>query len=102
MCLALDGRTRTRLASKGMCDPEEHLGSLYWLVTRTEDFKIANMEQDMVTWQCQIKVSLPAPKRRKIHAHEWQSSELPSFPILVNKKALDKHVMLQIFEKKEG
>ena len=103
MSLALDGRTRTRIATKGMCDDpdDDHWGSLYWLVTRTEEAKLANLEQDMVTWQQQIKVTLPAPKRRKTEVLEWEASELPAFPILVNKKALAKHTLLQVFHNKK-
>ena len=29
---------------------------------------------------------------------EWESSELPSFPLLVNKAPVEKHIRLQVFQ----
>ena len=102
--LALDGRGRTKMAIKDMADSEEHSGSLYWLVTRVEDMKLANLEQEMITWKQQIHVDLPArgpgSKKRKTETMEWAAAELPSLPILVNKQALQKHTLLQVHLKK--
>ena len=39
-------------------------------------------------------MNLPAPKKRKTEVTEWEPSELPSFPILLNKKAIVKHTRL--------
>ena len=79
------------LASKNMVDLEEHRGSLYWVVTRTSVAKDANLDVDMITWTQKIEMSLPAPKRRKTESCVWNCSELPSFPVLVNRKALKTH-----------
>ena len=93
--LALDGRSRNMLASKDLVDLEEHRGSLYWVVTRTSDAKAVNMEVEMIQCSQSIQMTLPAPKKRKtVPQQYWSSSELPSFPILVNKKVLEKHTQL--------
>ena len=103
--LALDGRSRNMLASKDMVDLEEHRGSLYWMVTRTSDVKEANLDVEMVKWEQSIQMTLPALKKRKAVSCEWSSSELPCFPILVNKEPLTKHTQLFCYlckdEKKE-
>ena len=97
--LALDGRSRNLLAWKGTCsNQEEQKGNLYWVVTRTSVAKEANLEFDNCSFQNQIKVTLPAAKKRKIHASEWDSAELPSLPVLVNKKAITKHTRLMVFQ----
>ena len=103
LTLALDGRSRNLMAAKGALDPEEHRGSLYWLVTRTSKLQDVNLEIDNVSWEQEIKVSLPGPKRRKTETLTWTSSELPTFPLLVNKKAIKKHTQLCVFlaEKKK-
>ena len=43
-----------------------------------------------------IKVSLPALKKRNTYVINWEPSELPSFPILVNNKAIKKHNKLGV------
>ena len=95
--LALDGRMRNVIAGKGVLDTEEHAGSLFWCVTRTSDMTRVNLDLDQVTWDMQIKMSVPAPKRRKVDPNEWTSSELPVIPILVNKKKIGKHTRLCMF-----
>ena len=97
MTLALDGRCRNVIASPGLRDPEEHTGSLYWVVTRTSDTKLVNLEPENVTWQQQIKLNLPGAKRRKVDPVDWSASQLPAFPVLVNKKAISKNTMLCVF-----
>ena len=105
LSLALDGRGRTMIASAGAVDPAEHTGSLFWLVMRTTNQEQANLELENMAWQQQITVNLPVPvsKRRKVEPIAWAPSELPSLPILVNKKAIEKHVRLAMFmpEKKK-
>ena len=100
---ALDGRSRNMLAAKGSLDQEEHTGALYWLVSRTPDNTEVNMDMEMATWNQKIEVNLPVPKKRKAQVLEWNSAELPSYPILVNKKAIKKHTKLCVFliEKKK-
>ena len=49
---------------------------------------------------------LPTKKKQKTSV-EWGSSELPSIPVLVNKKAISKHTKLAVFlkepaKKKDG
>ena len=59
------------------------------------------MELDNITWSQNIKMSLPAPKTRKTGVIEWKSSGLPSFPILVNKQAIQKHTKLCVYLPKQ-
>ena len=93
------------IASAGAVNPAEHIGSLSRLVMRTTTQEQANLELENMTWQQQITVNLPVPvsKRRKVEPIAWAPSELPSLPILVNKKAIEKHVRLAMFmpEKKK-
>ena len=100
LCLALDGRSRTQIAKKGSIDDKEHIGSLYWLVHRTSTTSEANMVVESINWEQKVTLTLPTNKRRKISV-EWDASELPSIPILMNKKAIAKHTQLRIFHKKK-
>ena len=99
--LALDGRSRSLIARSGVVDKEEHHGSLFWVITRTSETKEANLDLDNITWSHNIKMSLPAPKKRKAEVIEWEPSELPSFPILVNKKAIQKKTKLCVYMPKQ-
>jgi hypothetical protein len=99
--LALDGRGKTQMAGKGALDSEEHHGSFYWMVTRTSNITEANMSLENVTFEHQMKVSLPAPKRRQVNTVQWEYSELPTLPILVNKKAIKKHTKLLVFQEEK-
>ena len=86
------------MASKGSLDKDEHTGSLYWVVTRTSNTKEVNLDLELATWEQHIKVNLPAPaKKRKMEVIDWESSQLPSYPCLVNKKAIAKHTKLCVF-----
>jgi hypothetical protein len=97
LCLAMDGRCRNMIASKDSVDPEEHTGSLYWIVTRTSDPQEVNLELEIFTWEQQIKVNLPGSKKRKVDPVQWLPSQCPSFPVLINKKAIQKHTKLCMF-----
>ena len=98
LVLALDGRSRNLMASKGSLDKDEHAGSLYWVVTKTSNTKEVNLDLELATWEQHIKVNLPAPaKKRKMEVIDWEFSQLPSYPCLVNKKAIAKHTKLCVF-----
>ena len=88
---------------KGSIDPEEHLGSFFWPVGRTSKDKEANMQMQNVSFEGSYKVALPGPKRRKVSFVNWHSTEMPSLPILVNSKPLNKNTKLLVFlqEKKD-
>ena len=75
-------------------DKEAQHGSLFWVITRTRETKDVNLELDNITWSQNIKMNTHAPKKRKTEVIEWEPSELPSFPILLNKKAIEKHTRL--------
>ena len=100
LTMALDGRCRSQLASKDMIDPEEHTGSLYWAISRTQDLKKANLEPELFKFQMDLKVSCAGPVAKKLKSQSavsWDPSELPSFPVLVNKKAILKSTMLCVY-----
>jgi hypothetical protein len=99
--LALDGRSRSLIARSGVVDNEEHHGSLFWVITRTSETKEVNLDLDNSTWSHNIKMNLPAPKKRKAEVIEWEPSELPSFPILVSKKAIQKKTKLCVYMPKQ-
>ena len=60
-----------------------------------------NLQLDNITWSQSIKMNLPAPKKRKTEVIQWEPSELPSFPILVNKKAIQKKTKLCVYMPKQ-
>ena len=97
--LALDGRGNKTIAHKGVLDDEDHTGSLYWIVTRTDEKKSCNMSYKSVSWEQQIKIDMPAPgnKKRKVSV-DWATSELPMIPILVNLQKIPKQTQLCVFQ----
>ena len=96
--LALDGRGKVLLAPAGATDSESHLGSLFWSVRRSTRASKANIVFDSVTLETTIKMSLPAPKKRKVATASWTTSEMPTIPVLVNKAKILKHVQLVVFQ----
>ena len=55
-----------------------------------------------MNWEQSINVKLPGPavKLLKLQtSHEWDGTELPSFPVLVNKKKVEKHTLLCVYHK---
>ena len=96
--LALDGRGKTKIAPKGELDSEEHKGSLFWVVGRTSQAADANLVLENISFETQIKMSLPAPKRRKTETSSWDSSMMPSVPILVNKTKIKNNIQLLVFQ----
>ena len=68
---------------------------MYWIVRRTSQPKEANLETEQVTWEHKVKMHLP--KKRKVEAIEWEPVELPSFPVLVNKKPIKKFTELLVY-----
>ena len=95
--MALDGRGRNLMAPKGLCDTDEHAGSFFWMVTRTSKVSEANMILENATFEQTLKVTLPAPKRRKTTNLIWEREEMPSVPILVNKAKIEKDKQLLTF-----
>ena len=86
------------MAKEGVLDEQEHTGSLFWLVTRTSEAPAANLSLEPVAWEHKVALTLPAKKKQKVTS-EWDSSELPSIPLLVNKKALKAHQQLFVYQK---
>ena len=50
------------------------------------------MYLDNVAWSQIFKVSVPVPEKRKTEVLVSESSDLPSFPVLANKRAIKKHI----------
>ena len=61
------------------------------------------MEMQNVSFESSYKVALPGPKRRKVSNVHWGPNQMPSLPIMVNKKALKTSTKLLVFlpEKKK-
>ena len=104
--MGLDGRCRTKMASKGALDDVAHLGSLYWLVERSTDKTVCNLEYQNATWEMQNTITLPnhagpggpAKKRKAEKVVSWSQSELPMVPLLVNIEPVPKHTKLCVFQ----
>ena len=95
--LALDGRSKNLIANKEVLDDDEHLGSLFWLVGKTSSSSDANLSLETATFEHQIKVHLPGPKRRKSETSKWDPPEMPGVPILTNMKTIHKHTKLLVY-----
>ena len=91
--LALDGRARASIAAQDLVDSQEHKGSLFWIVERTSDSSQANMCLEPVTWEHRVTLNMPFKKKKK-HTVEWESKDLPSVPLLINKKEIKAHQRL--------
>ena len=59
------------------------------------------MELDNVMWSQNIKVSLPAPKKRNTEVIDWEPPELPSCPNRASKKAIKQHTKLCVYLPKQ-
>ena len=103
--LALDGRARASIAAQDLVDSQEHKGSLFWIVERTSDSSQANMCLEPVTWEHRVTLNMPLKKKKK-HIVEWESKDLPSVPLLINKKEIKAHQRLSMHlapaKKEEG
>ena len=56
---------KNKIAPAGVLDSEEHKGCLFWVVGRTSKVADANLVLENSTFEAQIKVSHPAPKKTK-------------------------------------
>ena len=86
------------MAEKGILSEEQHTWSLFWLVKRISEDNLANLQFESATLEQDVKVSLLCAKKRKVTTTSWSTSELPTIPVLVNKKAIEKHTMLCVFQ----
>ena len=73
------------------------------MVARTSKASEANMSLENATFEQTLKVTLPAPKKRKTTNLDWERVEMPSVPILVNKAKIekDKQLLTLLAEKKK-
>ena len=68
--MALDGRTRTCIARKGLIDGEEHTGCLFWLVHRTSDCTETSISLEQPSFEMNCTVHLI---KKQQHHWEWDS-----------------------------
>ena len=58
-----------------------------------------NMTFENCTFEHQVKVNLLVPKKRKVlSSTQWEEPEMPSIPVLVNKKTIKEHTKLCVFQ----
>ena len=95
LSLAVDGRGRACLAKAGSIDGVEHKGSLFWLVQRTSTELEANMTFESTSFENKVSFTMPNKKRKT--SCDWSSTELPTVPLLVNKKAVPPNKLLAVF-----
>ena len=93
--LALDGRGLIQMAKKDSCSASEHRGSLYWCVSRSDSNDLANMTLESVSFDYNVNLTMPL-KKKKI-SYEWLSKDLPSLPVMVNKKTIKAQTKLVLF-----
>ena len=58
----------------------------------------ANLNLESITWTQQIEIQAPFLKKRKLSVVDWGSADLPTIPVLVNKKAIKEHTRLVVFQ----
>ena len=99
--MALNGRTRTSIASKDLFGIAEHTGPLFWLVHRTSNITEANMSLEQTSFE--MNCVLHVTKKHK-HHWDWESEDLPKIPILMNRKTIKQHQRLAMFleNRKDG
>ena len=56
------------------------------------------MDYENATVEQSIKVGLPGPKKRKTTKVDWEVSEEPTYPIMVNPAEVLKHTKLRILQ----
>ena len=97
--LALDGRSRSSIAKAGNIDSSVHTGGLFWVITRTDEPSKANLTLESIGLELNVSLKIPPPlKKAKLETKvDWPSTDLPTVPVLVNKKAIDKHTLLATF-----
>ena len=93
--LALDGRGLIQMAKKDSCSASEHRGSLYWCVSRSDSNDLASMTLESVSFDYNVNLTMPL-KKKKI-SYEWLSKDLPSLPVMVNKKTIKAQTKLVLF-----
>ena len=97
--LALDGRSRMFIAHSNTMDELEHKGSLYWVVARPSDDSLCNLSTDTFAWEQKVLVQLPGHKKKKVVAMSRSIDALPSIPVIVNKKPIEKYTQLVLYQK---
>ena len=99
--IALDGRARTSIAPPGAIDDNAHAGSLFWLVSRTSDASEGNMSWETSTFADSMEVNFacrPSKEKKRKLLVDWASTDLPTIPLLTNKKAIKAHTRLLVFQ----
>ena len=61
---------------------------------RTSVASEANLVMESVAWEHHVDLKMPF-KKKKVSV-DWQASELPTIPVLINKKPLKEHTCLAV------
>ena len=51
---------------------------------------------DQVLWEHKVTLSMPFKKAK--HTVQWQQQDLPTIPVLLNPKAINKHQRLVVYQ----
>ena len=78
-------------------DAHKHLGLLFFVVERSQVPDEANMSLEVVPWEYSVDVEMPFKKRKK-QSVQWNTQDLPSISILVNKKTIKEHTRLVVHQ----
>ena len=92
--IALDGRGRPSMHPAGLCgEVTEKRGSLFWCIQRTHDKGEANVVEESCTFGSSMEVNVSGTKQ----TIRWSTPDLPTIPVLINKKAINKHTQVNVF-----
>ena len=91
--LALDGRGRTSFASSQ--DDVDGRGALFWMVMRTSDASMSNIVLEPINAKVSMTMQMPFKKRKT--SVNWDASDMPTIPVIVNNSAIKKHKLLALY-----
>ena len=92
--IALDGRGRSSMPPAGVCgEVAEKRGSLFWCIQRAHDKGEANIVGESCTFGSSMEVSVSGAKK----TIRWSTPDLPTIPVLINKKAIKQHTQVKVF-----
>ena len=58
------------------------------------------MSLDLVSWTQTVTLFPPLPKKPKHEVH-WEATDLPTVPVMVNKKAIKAHTRLVVHQEQQ-
>ena len=92
--IALDGRGRASMHPAGVCgETVEKRGSLFWCIQRTHEKDEGNLVEESCTFGSSVEVNVMGSKQ----TIKWNPTDMPTIPVLTNRKAIKKHTLLKVF-----